>query len=151
MSILTTLLALLPIPAVWVFGRCEQDVQAPVQWVPPPPRQVPAAQQAQAIIAAWQEAGETGVIGRGRILRRYAEHCEMFGFVPVAHNALCEALGRICEKKRVWTDGHYITAYRIPDAPRADNICVFPNGKEEDEIPFDLPKRARAGTSYAQA
>jgi len=122
-----------------------------VSWEAPPARNVSAAQQAQAIVTALQDEGRTGVVPRGEILRLYAEHCLMLGFVPVKHNALCEALGEILEKRRPLVDGHRITAYVVPHRHVAANVVQIPNGNKED-IPWpELPKSTRAGTAYAQA
>jgi len=112
-------------------------------------------EQARAIVSAWQDAGEAGgAIPRGQIFNVYQfEHCEMFGFHPVKFNALCESLGKICEKKRVWSEGHKVTAYVIPAAAggRRPALSVIPNG-DGAGVPWpELPVRARSGTSHAQA
>jgi hypothetical protein len=136
-----------------VSSPCPQRVEPQAAWVPPPLRHVHADEQARAIVAAWQEAGEAGgAIPRGRIFNVYqVEHCEMFGFHPIRFNALCEALGKICEKRRVWSEGHKVTAYVIPGLPKRRHLSVIPSAHLEDDIPFDLPKRARTGSSHAQA
>ena len=142
----------------WLFGgrkaapRCSPSADL-LSWVPPKPVQAPAMKQAQAFVASLQESGDWGVQPRGELLRRYPELCMMEGFVPVKHNALCEALGELLEKRRPLVDGHRITAYVVPEPvrPRAGHLTVIPSGNEGEEIPYDLPKRSRSGTSYAQA
>jgi hypothetical protein len=136
-----------------VSAPCLKRVEPSVQWAPPRLRHVHPDEQARAIVTAWQEAGEAGgAIPRGRIFNVYQiEHCEMFGFHPVKFNALCEALGKICEKRRVYSEGHKVTAYVIPQVARGRHLSVIPSGNLED-IPWpELPKRSRAGTSHAQA
>ena len=144
----------------WLLGvrnvapQCPERVEPPSVWVPPPLRHVHPDDQARCIVSAWQDAGEAGgAIPRGEIFRVYQnEHCEMFGFHPVKFNALCTALGKICEKKRIWSEGHKVTAYVIPRQPRRGaQLSVLPSGNAESEIPFDLPIRSRAGTRHAQA
>lgn len=139
-----------------VSSPCPPPVQEPVitVWNPPAvPRQAPAEEQAKAIIAALQEEGVTGVVPREEFLDRYQEHCWMLGFIPVGTNALCEAMGKACgAKKRVVIKGKKVTGYLIPPPvkPRVQ-LAVVPSGNNED-VPWpELPKRARSGTSHAQA
>ena len=146
------------LPAVlrWLLGvrnvapPCPQRVEPPYVWVPPPLRHVHPDDQARLIVGAWQEAGEGGgAIPRGEIFRVYQnEHCEMFGMRPVKFNALCNSLGKICEKKRIYSEGQKVTAYVIPRPPkRGNHLSVIPNGNAED-IPWpEMPQRARTGTS----
>lgn len=138
------------LPGVREVSRpCPEPVLTPARWVPPPLRHVHPDEQARAIVSAWQDAGEAGgAIPRGRIFTVYQyEHCEMFGFHPVKFNTLCEALGKICEKKRVWSEGHKVTAYVIPRSPTRRHLSVIPSGNVED-VPWpELPKRSRTGTS----
>jgi hypothetical protein len=136
-----------------VAAPCPQRVEPSVQWAPPPLRHVHADEQARLIVSAWQEAGEAGgAIPRGKIFRVYQyEHCELFGFHPIRFNALCEALGKICEKRRVYSEGHKVTAYVIPGLPTRRHLSVVPSA-HLDDIPWpELPKRSRAGTSHASA
>jgi hypothetical protein len=136
-----------------VADPCPIRVEPQAKWVPPPLRHVHPDDQARFIVAAWQDAGEAGgAIPRGRIFTVYQyEHCEMFGFHPIKFNALCEALGKICEKKRIWSEGHRVMAYVIPQVARGRHLSVIPSGNM-DEVPWpELPKRARTGTSHAQA
>lgn len=141
-----------------VAERCPAPVPQ-LSWVPPKPRQVSAVVQARAFVKSLQDSEDWGIQPRGYLLRRYPELCEMEGFVPVKHNALCEALTEVLggEKKakcRPMVDGHRITAYIIPEpippkTPRG--LHVIPSGNAEG-VPWpDLPQRSRAGTSYAQA
>jgi hypothetical protein len=101
-----------------------------------------------AIIGSLQEEGLTGVIPRQEILDRYKEHCWMLGFRPISTNALCEALGQLCNKPRIMVGGKKVTAYRIPEPvkPRVA-LAVIPSGNS-DALPWpELPERARTGTS----
>jgi hypothetical protein len=117
----------------------------------PRPRTASPAQQAAAIIGALQEEGLTGVIERQEFLDRYQEHCLMFGFRPISTNAVFEALGKLCRRKRVTINGNKVTAYIIPETPGTiwppTGSNVIPFGNTDDEIPFDLPKCVRSGTS----
>jgi hypothetical protein len=151
-SWLTTVFSWLP-GVREVSAPCPVRVEPQTTWVPPPLRHVHADEQARAIVAAWQEAGEAGgAIPRGRIFNVYqVEHCEMFGFHPIRFNALCEALGKICEKRRIWSEGHKVTAYVIPGLPKRRHLSMVPSA-HLDDIPWpELPKRARTGSSHAQA
>jgi hypothetical protein len=140
-----------------LFAARAEPVEAPTVWVPPPVRRVPADVQARLIVEAWQEAGETAVpIPRGEIWSRYIiEHCDMFGFKPVKFNALCTELGKICQKRRIWEEGHYITAYVFPDPtetpwPALPNN-VFPMGNKQAATPVKTAPRPRSGALHAQA
>lgn len=140
----------------WLIGgrnvatTCPIRVEPQPAWVPPPLRHVHPDDQARLIVSAWQDAGEAGgAIPRGEIFRVYQnEHCEMFGLHPVKFNALCAALGKICEKKRIWSEGHKVTAYVIPRPPkRHTGLTVVANGNIDAPPWPELPKRARTGTS----
>lgn len=142
---------------VWgVSPPCHPPVQTPVITVWNPPavaRAAPPDEQVKGIIFALQEEGITGVVPREEFLDRYQEHCWMLGFIPVGTNALCEAMGKACgAKKRVTIKGKKFTGYLIPPPvkPRVQ-LAVVPSGNNED-VPWpELPKRARTGTSHAQA
>lgn len=97
------------------------------EWDPPPTRPVAALGQVPAIIEALQEEGLTGVVFRDNILERYAEHCWMLGFVPVKHNALCEALGKVCRKVRPFVGRRRLVAYVIPE--QGARVVTFSNKK----------------------
>jgi hypothetical protein len=121
----------------------------------PAPKRVGATEQALEIIGALQEEGLTGFVAWGRILTRYPEYCLMFGFEPIAHTLLGEALAEFCVKQRPRV-GHRqkITGYVIPQAgtppwPQLPN--VIPIGDIRRPSSVKERERARTGTSHAQA
>jgi hypothetical protein len=134
-----------------VSAGCSRGVGTPVKRVAAPWREAPPTEHAEALIADLQASGHTGVQPRGEILTRYHETCVGWELVPIGFNALCEALADVCERKRPFVNGHRITAYVIPKPPRGRHLSIIPSGNIDDDIPFDLPKKSRAGTSHAQA
>lgn len=82
----------------------------------PAPRRVDATEQALKIIGELQDEGRSGFVPLGQILMRYPEYCLGFGWEPIAHSTLNEALGEFCERQRPRV-GHRqkITGFVIPE------------------------------------
>jgi len=147
-----------------VSGGCQTGVGPPVGhlspgWEPPQPVPVSATQQVRQIVEALQEEGMTGVVPRGEIIWRYGEHCWMLGFEPIGINAICEALGAICQKVRPVVEGRRITAYVIPDEPlqpvsaipaarqtSGNVVSMIPSGNTQPQKCGAKAKSARSGT-----
>ncbi len=90
-------------------------------WEPPLPKAVKPRVQVARIIEALQDEGLIGIVPRTEILRRYPEHCEMLGFLPIGTNLLLECMARKAKRVRPLVDGQRITAYVIPPPTRADD------------------------------
>lgn len=139
---------LLP-PLQGVSQTYRGGVIAPVKRVSITLRKAPASEHVSRFISDMQESGHTGVQPRGEVLNRYYETCIGADIEPIGLNAFCEALAAICEKRRPLVNGHRITAYVIPSVTKKrGGLRVIPNGNSGDDIPYDLPERARSGTAH---
>ena len=127
-----------------------------VDWTPPVARKVAASLHARALIGLLQTEGKTGPVPHWVLTGNYPEVCWMEGFEQLSDRLILEAVGKVCARVRVNNmdrgDGvkGKVSCYVIP-GPRRGNVVMLPSGNNGEEIPFDLPKCMRAGTSYAQA
>jgi hypothetical protein len=127
------------------------------EWTPPPARDEPPRKHIEALTALFQSEGKTGAVPHWEWVDNYAETAWVNGFRQLPERTLLRHLGLLCVKVRPLVqhdDGKWKRAvcYVVPDVPRGKaRLSVIPNGNAED-IPWpEMPKRARTGTSHAQA
>lgn len=131
---------------------------APVaEWEPPPARDVPPRKHVEALMTLFQGEGRTGAVPHWEWIANYPETAWVNGFREIPQRTLLRHLGIVCAKTRQMVrheDGKWARAicYVVPDVPRRRaSLSVVPSGNLDAEIPFDLPKNTRAGTSHASA
>jgi hypothetical protein len=124
---------------------------------PPMARDVPPRKHVEALMTLFQIEGRTGAVPHWEWVSNYPETAWVNGFREIPERTLLRHLGIVCAKTRQMVrheDGKWARAicYVVPDVPRRrGHLTVIPNG-DVDDIPWpELPKRARTGSSHAQA
>jgi hypothetical protein len=97
----------------------------------------------ESLIDMMHAAGKTGVQSHVTWLSYYPEAAWRDGLVEISERTLLRHLGLKCPKVR--KGKKRVVCYVVPK--RLPKLSVIPSGNVEEEIPFDLPKRVRTGTS----